>query len=225
MYQQLIEQYENLDIEEKNALLVYKSRLFKFINNIDLLLSAKENYEKDYEEAKELIYSPENNFIRYSVFKDIDFTSYELFLKSVKNIEQKLLSLKNKIKLIDNVDVYRATTLSSLDNISQISNSELISTSMDVEVTDSFYQIGLGNHVLYKLSLKKDTPCLVVPYSIEIHNVNNKQVLKVVQSDTQQEIILYGSTLDFEITNQKYFEEEDLTVIKMNATYSKNNIK
>ena len=96
---------------------------------------------------------------------------------------------------------------------------------MDVEVTDSFYQIELGNHVLYKLSLKKDTPCLVVPYSIEIHNVNNKQVLKVVQSDTQQEIILYGSTLDFEITNQTYFEEEDLTVIKMNAIYSKNNIK
>lgn len=225
MYQQLKEQYEKLDIDEKNALLVYKSRLFKFINNIDLLLSLKENYKEEYEEAKQLICSPENSFIRYSVFKDIDFNSYELFLISIKNIKQKLLNLKEKIKIKDDINVYRAVTLSSLDDIKKISEKELISTSIDVKVTDSFYQFVKGKHVLYKLSLKKDIPCLIVPYSIEIHDVNNKQVLKVVESDSQQEIILYGSSLDFEITGQKYFDEEQLTVVKMNVTNITNKIK
>lgn len=39
MYKELEKQYELLSLEEKNLLLIYKSRLFDFINRIDLIMN------------------------------------------------------------------------------------------------------------------------------------------------------------------------------------------
>ena len=220
MYKTLQEQYERLELDDKNALLIYKSRLFTFINQIDLILSSKEmleEYEEKYKEAKRIICSSENSFIRMSIFKIIDFETYEKFLISIQKVEQQLMSIKNKIQLREDTKVYRATTIPDISQIDTLANKKLVSTSIDLGITDSFYQFHEGVHVLYQLSLKKGTPCLVVPYSIEIHSIGDKQLLKVVASDSQKEIILYGDSLHYSITDQKYFEEENITVVKMNT--------
>ena len=55
MYEELQKQYEQLELDDKNALLIYKSRLFMFINQIDLILSSKEmlaKYEEKYKDIK-----------------------------------------------------------------------------------------------------------------------------------------------------------------------------
>lgn len=57
----------------------------------------------------------------------------------------------------------------------------------------------------------------MIPYSIKIYDVENKQLLKVVASDSQKEIVLYGDSLNYNITEQKYFEDENVTIVKMNT--------
>lgn len=55
MYEELQKQYEQLELDDKNALLIYKSRLFMFINQIDLILSSNEmlaKYEEKYKDIK-----------------------------------------------------------------------------------------------------------------------------------------------------------------------------
>ena len=57
MYEELQKQYEQLELDDKNALLIYKSRLFMFINQIDLILSSKEmlaKYEEKYKDIKKI---------------------------------------------------------------------------------------------------------------------------------------------------------------------------
>lgn len=220
MYEELQKQYEQLELDDKNALLIYKSRLFMFINQIDLILSSKEmlaKYEEKYKDIKKIICAPENSFIRMSIFKDIDFETYEKFLISIQKIEQKLMSIKGKIKLKEDIKVYRATTIQDISQINNLNDKKLVSTSLDVEVTDSFYQFNEGFNILYQFSLKKGTSCLVIPYSIKIYDVENKQLLKVVASDSQKEIVLYGDSLNYSITEQKYFEDENVTIVKMNT--------
>lgn len=65
-----------------------------------------------------------------------------------------------------------------MNDIYKISTSNLISTSLDVEVTDSFYTND-GQDILYQINLHENTPCLIVPYSIKIYENDGKQVLKV----------------------------------------------
>lgn len=227
MYQELKRQYEDLNIEQKNALLIYKSRLFEFINNIDNILFDKQLYDKysyKFEEDKRMICSLENSFIRHSIFNSINFESYELFLESIKEIKKKIMSIKNKIYLPQDTIVYRATTVSSKDEIPNISKSNFISTSLDIEKTDQFYTYN-GIDILYKIELKKGTSCFVIPYSIGIYDINGKQVLRINENDAQKEIVLFKEELDFTIQDSKYFEEENLTIVKIETKVVKYNTK
>lgn len=144
MYEKLQRQYELLSLEDKNALLIYKSRLFDFINRIDLILSdsqIKEEYKEKYEDFKKIINMPENSFIKYSIFSNIILKTYDSFLQSLKIIEQRIANIEC-IKLPSDTKLYRAVTLKNNNDITKISTSNLISTSLDIEVTDLFYTYG-----------------------------------------------------------------------------------
>ncbi len=77
MYEDLVKQFETLSDDEKNALLVYKSKLGIAINAMDNDFS---KVRRIYNEYKELVDMPQNLFIKMSVFKDIDFSSEEIIL-------------------------------------------------------------------------------------------------------------------------------------------------
>lgn len=227
MYQELKKQYDALELNDKNVLLIYKSRLFKFINNIDDILSNRivyDEYEKYFVEDKSIICSSENSFIRHSIFNSINFESYQLFLESVKIVKDKLTDIKGKIHLTQDTIVYRATTVSSKDEIDQISKGNFISTSLDIDETDKFYRFS-GIDVLYQIKLKKGTSCLVIPYSIGIYDINGKSVLKILEDDSQSEIVLFKNELDYVINDYKYFEDEEITVVKIDTEPIMHNIK
>lgn len=219
MYQELKKQYDNLELNDKNVLLIYKSRLFKFINNIDAILSngkVYDEYKKYFLEDKSIICSVENSFIRHSIFNIINFESYKLFLESIRTVKDKLTYIRGKIHLPQDAIVYRATTVSSKEEIAQISKEEFISTSLDMNETDKFYEFE-GIDVLYQIKLKKGTPCLVIPYSIGIYDINGKSILKILEDDSQKEIVLFKDELEYSIKDYKYFNEEELTVVKINT--------
>ena len=80
IYEDLIKQYEKLSEEEKNALLVYKSRLGRAINSLDNNpLEIKEIYEQ----YKMLLNDSKNIFMKFTVFKDISFENLEAFKSSL----------------------------------------------------------------------------------------------------------------------------------------------
>lgn len=223
MYKELEKQYELLSLEEKNLLLIYKSRLFDFINRIDLIMNnmqIKNLYNEKYVEFKRIINLPENSFIKYSIFSNISLNTYDSFLNSIKEIQEKIINIP-KIIIPKNIKVYRAVTVTDLNDIYKISTSNLISTSLDVEVTDSFYTNN-GQDILYQINLHENTPCLIVPYSIKIYENDGKQVLKVQKNDSQKEIILFKDFLNYEITSKQYIEEENLLIVKIETSYNKN---
>lgn len=227
MYQDLLEQYNSLCENDKKVLLIYKSRLFKYINDYNNILCDKElykKYEKQYELDKKIICSLENKFIRYSIFNDVNFESYDLFLKSINEIKENINLIIGKITLPQDSIVYRGTTVNNKSDIVNISKSDLISTSLNLDETDNFYTYD-GINVLYQISLKKETPCLVIPYSIKLYEVNGKDVLKISENDSQNEIIVFKSEMDLSIKDTKYLEDDNLVVLKIETDLKKHNIK
>lgn len=96
MYKELEKQYELLSLEEKNLLLIYKSRLFDFINRLDLIMNnmqIKNLYNEKYVEFKRIINLPENSFIKYSIFSNISLNTYDSFLNSIKEIQEKIINI------------------------------------------------------------------------------------------------------------------------------------
>ena len=73
-----MEEYENLTSEEKNSLLVYKSRLGRAINSLD---NDYQEVEDIYYKYKELLSKKENMFMSLTVFKDISFDSIDSFIE------------------------------------------------------------------------------------------------------------------------------------------------
>lgn len=74
----LLEEYENLTSEEKNSLLIYKSRLGRAINSLD---NDYQEVEDIYYKYKELLSKKENMFMSLTVFKDISFDSIDSFIE------------------------------------------------------------------------------------------------------------------------------------------------
>jgi len=213
----LLEQYNNLSDMEKNALMIYKSKLFLFINNLEEILNNAykyEKYKKFFEEYRSYVIDPINSFMRFSVFSIVDFSDYEKFLKSIKNVREILFSIEGKLTIPYDMRVYRM--VSSEKDLDVIFKNSLVSTTTDIAVTDNFYVYGKKNSLL-SIDIPKGTPCLVVPYSVVIKDVDGRYHLQVVNNDSQSEVILFGPSLDYEIKEKRYFEDEALTVYKISA--------
>ena len=129
IYEDLIKHYEKLKEEEKNALLVYKSRLGRAINSLDNNpLEIKEIYEQ----YKMLLNNPKNIFMKFTVFKDISFENLEAFKSSLLKTKEIVKEASTKIILPEDVTTYRAFSISKEDELSTISRTDLISTSLNI---------------------------------------------------------------------------------------------
>ena len=208
----LLRQYELLSDEEKNALLIYKSRLSYVINNMNIKTESNlKELEDIYVYYKNVLNSPLNIFIK-KVFININFETFTKFMESMQRIYDILESIKGKLILEDDVTLYRGVSINKGDSLDKISLGNLISTSMNPNVIKNFHIFGPYTKVVYEMHIKAGTPVMIVPYSIV---VNNEGILKIINNDRQNEIILYKDTLDMEFINTKI--EDDTTIITVDT--------
>ena len=134
VYEELKNKFEDLSDEDKNALLIYKSRLGRAINSLDI--EEKEVVDK----YKRLLSNPANMFMSFTVFKDVSFSSLDSFKESLINIKNKVLNIN--LTLDEDTTVYRAFSLSDDSEEELLSKSELISTSLNIDTCDDFLVAG-----------------------------------------------------------------------------------
>ena len=217
IYEDLIEQYKNLDESEAHALLIYKSRLSRAINSLDI--DDREVIES-YNTYKEYLLNPSNIFMKMTVFKDIDFSDISSFKNSLELVKKKIEDASLKMRLKDDLTVYRTLSVPSDDSVSFISRSDIISTSTSFDecskfiIPDSNYK-----HTLYQINLEKDSPVLICPYSILIKD----GVLSLTQRHDQKEIILLKDNYDFtEVlsTDAKLKDLDNINIVLLDAKVS-----
>lgn len=217
IYEDLIEQYKNLDESEAHALLIYKSRLSRVINSLDI---DDEEVMEAYNTYKEYLENPSNIFMKMTVFKDIDFSNISSFKNSLELVKKKIKDASLKMRLKDDLTVYRALSVPSDDSVSFISRSDIISTSTSFDecskfiIHDSNYK-----HTLYQINLEKDSPVLICPYSILIKD----GVLSLTQRHDQKEIILLKDNYDFtEVlsTDAKLNDLDNINIVLLDAEVS-----
>lgn len=217
IYEDLIEQYKNLDESEAHALLIYKSRLSRAINSLDI---DDGEVIESYNTYKEYLENPSNIFMKMTVFNDIDFSDISSFKNSLELVKKKIKDASLKMRLKDDLTVYRALSVPSDDSVSFISKSDIISTSTSFDecskfiIPDSNYK-----HTLYQINLEKDSPVLICPYSILIKD----GVLSLTQRHDQKEIILLKDNYDFtEVlsTDAKLNDLDNINIVLLDAEVS-----
>lgn len=217
IYEDLIEQYKNLDESEVHALLIYKSRLSRAINSLDI---DDGEVTEVYNTYKEYLSNPSNIFMKMTVFKDIDFSDISSFKNSLELVKQKIEDISLKMRLKDDLTVYRTLSVLKDDSVSFISKSDIISTSTSFDecskfiIPDSNYK-----HILYQINLEKDSPVLICPYSILIKD----GVLSLTQRHDQKEIILLKDNYDFtEVlsTDTKLKDLDNINIVLLDAEVS-----
>lgn len=217
IYEDLIEQYKNLDESEAHALLIYKSRLSRAINSLDI---DDGEVIESYNTYKEYLLNPSNIFMKMTVFKDIDFSDISSFKNSLELVKKKIEDASLKMRLKDDLTVYRALSVSKDDSVSFISKSDIISTSTSFDecskfiIPDSNYK-----HTLYQINLEKDSPVLICPYSILIKD----GVLSLTQRHDQKEIILLKDNYDFtEVlsTDAKLKDLDNINIVLLDVKVS-----
>lgn len=217
IYEDLIEQYKNLDESEAHALFIYKSKLSRAINSLDI---DDGEVIESYNTYKEYLLNPSNIFMKMTVFKDIDFSDISSFKNSLELVKKKIEDASLKMRLKDDLTVYRALSVSKDDSISFISRSDIISTSTSFDecskfiIPDSNYK-----HTLYQINLEKDSPVLICPYSILIKD----GVLSLTQRHDQKEIILLKDNYDFtEVlsTDAKLKDLDNINIVLLDAKVS-----
>lgn len=194
MYEDLINQFENLSEDDKNTLLVYKSSLGVAINSLD---NDNEKVLEIYNRYKKLLDNPKNIFMKMTVFKDIDFDNEISFRESLEEIRKKLSILTSSLTLNDDLTVYRIVSVPTNKDVSDISKSEFISTSININTCLKFLIVKDNyKHYLYQINLKKDFPISICPYSI-LYNEKEEQ-LKLTKTSDQEEIILNKENFNFD---------------------------
>lgn len=217
IYEDLIEQYKNLDESEAHALLIYKSRLSRAINSLEIddgeVIEAYNTY-------KEYLSNPSNIFMKMTVFKDVDFNDISSFKNSLELVKKKIEDISLKMRLKDDLTVYRALSVPNDDTVSFISKGDIISTSTSFDecskfiINDPSYK-----HTLYQINLEKDSPVLICPYSILIKD----GVLSLTQRYDQKEIILLKDNYDFtEVlsTDAKLNDLDNINIVLLDAKVS-----
>lgn len=189
----LLEEYENLTSEEKNSLLVYKSRLGRAINSLD---NDYQVVEDIYYKYKELLSKKENMFMSLTVFKDVSFDSIDSFIESLVNTKEIIKNID--MKLEEDMTVYRAYSIPTAQEEMFLSRSELVSTSLDIDNCDDFLiNDDNYNHYLYKINLEKGSLVTVCPYSILLDGLTGRLILS--KNNTQDEVILNKENYNFEV--------------------------
>lgn len=206
----LLEEYENLTSEEKNSLLIYKSRLGRAINSLD---NDYQEVEDIYYKYKELLSKKENMFMSLTVFKDVSFDSIDSFIESLVNTKEIIKNID--MKLEEDMTVYRAYSIPTAQEEMFLSRSELVSTSLDIDNCDDFLiNDDNYNHYLYKINLEKGSLVTVCPYSILLDGLTERLILS--KNNTQDEVILNKENYNFEVvkTTTRTLEDDSNLEIK-----------
>ena len=211
VYDNLIKQYLNLNDEEKNALLVYKSKLGLLINDLD----NDPDFKYYYNYLKEIFNNPLNIFMKLTVYNNINLDSIEEFKKSIINIKAILDNTINKLVLDEDEILYRA--VSTNNDVNDISKSNIISTSLSFGESLNFTNSGEKIY-LYEIKIKKGSHVCCVPYSIILNKRTNQ--LQLTTTKDQHEIILDKNLYDFEIEN-KIKTDKNINIIQVSAIEKK----
>lgn len=236
IYNDLIKQYEKLSIEEQRAILIYKSKLFRFMNAITSILYFEDlseqeilnqienldSYLKEINDLRKVLERSENMTIKFSVFHNIHLDNYILLVKDLKEVYHVLLQAREKFILQDDLTVYRGITLNEKENLNSLSRGNIISTSIKLDDVDPFLFHEHSNF-LYVIHLKKGTKLLVSPISLVLtyhdesdylyHKLNglSPTLLKLMNrgDDGCQEVILFQDSLNI-IETTKQDKSDDM---------------
>ena len=194
MYQELIKQYNNLSDEEKNALLVYKTRLGLLINDLD----NEPDWNYYYDRYKHISESPQNILLQSLIFKSIDFTSIDTFKKSIYRIKDILDEATTKIVVPQDITVYRI--VASDGEIQGIAKSDFVSTSLSFAETVKYATSG-KNLNIYEIRIPAGSHVAISPYAIYDDVRNDRLIFS--QSGDQEEVVLNTKNMEFNIDDVK----------------------
>ena len=245
IYSDLLRQYDILNDEEKNALLVYKSKIFFHINEITTIenfmqesaynilnkIKDRNYFLNSFNEYKNIIDKPENLFVKKSIFSQVNFDNIYKFIESLKLIIANIISASNKVTIDSDIIIYRGIGIDSNKDEKNIAKGNIISTTTNIEVAKRFmfYDLNLNN-ILYVIKITQGSNVLVIPYSILINYNNNRLEIKKCNGISQNEIILFKDNFDFDEIKTKTvkLDNDTLTIkyIKSTPIYKDiNNLK
>ncbi len=234
IYADLLLQYEKLSLEEKNAILIYKSQLYLFLNPMTRIPNylemseeellerlPKEKLLKEFQNLKRIVKMPKNYSIYYSVFSSIDFTDIYTCLRSLKKISILLDQARGKITLPDTLTVYRGISVEQ-DELSDIAFGKYLSTGLQIEDTEFFLFWNKYSHI-YEIQVEKGASVLVTPYSLLMTydkdqsplecllNHIPKTTFKIARRNKnfQQELVFFREELEIEEQSVKKVSIED----------------
>lgn len=179
IYDDLIKQYNSLTDDEKRAVVIYKSKLYKIINLITSIdgfefLSVNEIVERlpnlnglrvMVSQFKEILNRPENMIVRFCCFNNINFDDFNLLIEYLRDVYFILNSTKDKIILNEDLIVYRGIAVDDFSEAKDMAMGNIISTSIDIEDTEPYMSFR-DKALLYIIKIKKGTPLLVAPNSL-----------------------------------------------------------
>lgn len=240
-YQHLIAQYQQLSVMEKQAILIYQSRLFNLINAITGIpnfenLTSQEIIQKlpnvdilkeEVEQFRKVLYLNENMIVRYSGFQLVNLNNFNILVDDLKKIYFILEEAKDKLILDRDLIVYRGISLEQKEDLVAMARGNIISTSIKREGVEPFI-FESKEAILYVIQLKKGTPVLVTPTSLirtyrdeddyleKKLNGQEPTLLKLINRGDrgQQEIILFKNSLSFisERVEEKFVQNNNLLI-------------
>lgn len=228
-YERLVNEFNKLSSEERNACLIYKSKLSYLINEISsvpdfmnlnsneifMKINDKNKFEEIFLNYKEIVLRLENLFIKMSIMNSIDFSNLFTMIDSLKNIYLLLISASSKMMTEENLKLYRI--VSTNEETDSISKGNIISTTLNKEIIDTF-AVNKYNH-LYNIEANSGIKALVIPYKILIDK--NFERLRIEKQDNfQQEVIIFKDDVDIEVRNvikiDEYIKASKISVNKKN---------
>ncbi len=187
---------KNLSVNEQAMLTLYNTRfkkLFEYILQIPEfgtkqtteIIQILNNYgdfpkikKECYEELKISLDEANNLKIKNSVFARIKFDSFDNFISSIVEELTNLLNVKNKMVLPSDLTLY--FKLYSFEEL----NSKYIYPLTD-ELNSLMGSIKTDKEMIGLVLLKKDTPVLYSPYTVDFGPANSKEVVTYTIKNAQ----------------------------------------
>lgn len=251
IYKDLIRQYNSLSDEERKAIVIYKSKLYKIINLITSIdgfeyLSSDEIIERlpDVEylkrmvlEFRDVLNKKENMIVRFSYFNNIRLDNFNLLIEYLRDIYFILERAKDKIILSNDLVVYRGVAVDDFDDAREVAKGNLVSTSIKIEDTEPYMSFR-DKAVLYMIKIKKGTPLLVAPTSLVCTYKDREDylykklngipatTLKLINRGENgvEEVILFKDNLDF-INKRTEIREIDGKMISIHQVEAIHKVK
>ena len=225
-YQKLVLQYQNLSEDIRNALLIYKTKISYCINEISSIenfeildsneilnkIKNKDMFMQIYNKYKLILSDYKNLFVKHSIFSLVNFENEIDFIQSLKHVYN-IINKGEKIVTENDLKLYRLVSIDEKEEF--VSKGNLISTTLNPDVCEDFVVEG-KTHILYELSLPKNSEVLICPFAIKSHFDLENTTLELSNKENQEELIINKNDYNFEITNEKevILESKDKLIIK-----------